>query len=424
MINRDEKFDKISLKFILIGFIFSQKITLIGQIYILEIFSILYILLNFTIIKFNPILKKLFFILIFHLLIVIYSDFINQSPFDLFLKGFLSLPFFFITILFLLTYFNQKYFLFVNFLIGFLIGDNFINNFINNYNPFFFGNPIKWGGGLLILSLIFLYDEFDKTKISLAKSLIFTFILIIISLISGARALPLTIFFAQILLILTFKTNLLEIFNSKKTFFLFSLIIFLSTIALGLLPGKINSVKYFTDINKKNISQNQGTFGVVVAARSEWIAIYHAFKDKPLFGHGSYSADKNYYYTSKIGEFLYDNNYIDIIPDYHSLFEMTLRSFTMRMEKQIPTHSFYGFHLICYGFFGSLFMIFLLYFITKTYLNHCRYLNFYFHFHFITFIYNFYFSPWGAAHRVPIALFFVILILKSDLLSKNKNLKF
>jgi hypothetical protein len=423
MINRDEKFDKISLKFILIGFIFSQKITLIGQIYILEIFSILYILLNFTKIKFNPILKKLFFILIFHLLIVIYSDFINQSPFDLFLKGFLSLPFFFITILFLLTYFNQKYFLFINFLIGFLIGDNFINNFINNYNPFFFGNPIKWGGGLLILSLIFLYDEFDKNKISLAKSLIFTFLLIIISLISGARALPLTIFFAQILLILTFKTNLLEIFNSKKTFFLFSLIIFLSTIALGLLPGKINSVKYFTDINKKNISQNQGTFGVVVAARSEWIAIYHAFKDKPLFGHGSYPADKNYYYTSKIGEFLYDNNYIDIIPNYHSLFEMTLRSFTMRMEKQIPTHSFYGFHLICYGFFGSLFMIFLLYFITKTYLNHCRYLNFYFHFHFITFIYNFYFSPWGAAHRVPIALFFVILILKSDLLSKNKNLK-
>ena len=423
MINRDEKFDKISLKFILIGFIFSQKITLIGQIYILEIFSILYLILNIRTIKFNPLLKKLLLVLFFHLIVVIYSDFINQSPFDLFLKGFLSLPFFFITILFLLTYFNQKYFLFINFLIGFLIGDNFINNFINNYNPFFFGNPIKWGGGLLILSLIFLYDEFDKTKISLAKSLIFTFILIIISLISGARALPLTIFFAQILLILTFKTNLLEIFNSKKTFFLFSLIIFLSTIALGLLPGKINSVKYFTDINKKNISQNQGTFGVVVAARSEWIAIYHAFKDKPLFGHGSYPADKNYYYTSKIGEFLYDNNYIDIIPNYHSLFEMTLRSFTMRMEKQIPTHSFYGFHLICYGFFGSLFMIFLLYFITKTYLNHCRYLNFYFHFHFITFIYNFYFSPWGAAHRVPIALFFVILILKSDLLSKNKNLK-
>jgi hypothetical protein len=149
MINRDEKFDKISLKFILIGFIFSQKITLIGQIYILEIFSILYLILNIRTIKFNPLLKKLSLVLFFHLIVVIYSDFINQSPFDLFLKGFLSLPFFFITILFLLTYFNQKYFLFINFLIGFLIGDNFINNFINNYNPFFLVILLNGVGGYL-----------------------------------------------------------------------------------------------------------------------------------------------------------------------------------------------------------------------------------------------------------------------------------
>ena len=189
------------------------------------------------------------------------------------------------------------------------------------------------------------------------------------------------------------------------------------------MPGKINSFNYFDDVNKKNISQNQGTFGVVVAARSEWIAIYHAFKDKPITGHGSYPADKNYYYTSKMGEFLYDNNYIDIIPNYDSLFEMTLQSFTTRMEKQIPSHSFFGFHLICYGLLGSLFMIVLLYYITTTYFNHCKDLNFYFHFNFITFIYNFYFSPWGASHRILVALFLIILILKSDSLSKNKNFK-
>jgi hypothetical protein len=423
MVYTDNKFDKINLRFIFFGFILSQKISFIGQIYLLEIFSILYLILNFRTIKFNPLLKKLSLVLFFHLIVVIYSDYINQTPLNSFLKGFFSLPILLATTLFLFTYFNQKYLMFVNFLIGFLIGDNFINNFINNYNPFFFGNPIKWGAGFLILCLIFLYDEFNKNKISLKSSFIFTIILIIISFISGARALPLTIFFAQILLCFTFKTNLLEFFNNKKTFFLFSLIIVLSTFALGLLPGKINSLNYFDDINKKNISQNQGTFGVVVAARSEWIAIYHAFKDKPIIGHGSYPADKDYYYTSKIGEFLYDNNYIDIIPNYHTLFEMTLRSFTTRMEKQIPSHSYYGFHLICYGFLGSLFMIVLLYFITTTYLNHCRYLNFYFHFHFITFIYNFYFSPWGSFHRISVALFLVILILKSDLLSKSKNLK-
>ena len=423
MVYTDNKFDKINLRFIFFGFILSQKISFIGQIYFLEIFSILYLILNFTSIKFNSLLKKLSLVLFFHLIVVIYSDYINQSSIDLFLKGFFSLPVFFATVLFLFNYFNNRYFIFINFLIGFLMGDLFINNFINNSNPFFFSNPWKWGVGFLILCLIFLYDEFNKNKLSLKSSFIFTVILIVISLVNGARALPLTIFFAQILLFITFKTNLLEFFNNKKTFFLFSIIILLSTFALGLLPGKINSFNYFDDINKKNISQDQGTFGVVVAARSEWIAIYHAFKDKPITGHGSYPADTNYYYTGKIGEFLYDNNYIDIIPNYHTLFEMTLRNFTTRMEKQIPTHSFYGFHLICYGFLGSLFMIVLLYFITKTYLNHCRYLNLYFHFHFITFIYNFYFSPWGAAHRVPIALFFVILILKSDLLSKNKNLK-
>ena len=258
---------KINIKFIFIGFFLSQKITLIGQIYFLEIFSILYLIFNFRKIKFNLSLKKLFIILLFHLLIVTYTDYLNKSSLDLYLKGFFSLPIFFVTILFLFTYFNKKYFLFVNFLIGFLLGDNFINNYINDYNPFFFGNPIKWGIGLLFLSLIFLFDEFNKKKISLKKTLVITLILSIIILTSGARALPLTIFFAQILFIFSIKTNILELFNSKKTFFLLSLIVFISTGVLGLLPGKINSIKYFNDINEKNISQNSGGFGVVAAAK-------------------------------------------------------------------------------------------------------------------------------------------------------------
>ena len=85
MINRDKKFDKINLRFIFFGFILSQKISFIGQIYLLEIFSILYLILNFTTIKFNPLLKKLSLVLFFHLIVVIYSDYINQSSIDLFL---------------------------------------------------------------------------------------------------------------------------------------------------------------------------------------------------------------------------------------------------------------------------------------------------------------------------------------------------
>ena len=95
MVYTDNKFDKINLRFIFFGFILSQKISFIGQIYFLEIFSILYLILNFTSIKFNSLLKKLSLVLFFHLIVVIYSDYINQSSIDLFLKGFFSLPVFF-----------------------------------------------------------------------------------------------------------------------------------------------------------------------------------------------------------------------------------------------------------------------------------------------------------------------------------------
>ena len=69
----------INIKFIFLGFFLSQKITLIGQIYFLAIFSILYLILNLRKIKSNPSLKKLFIILLFHLLIVTYTDYVNKT---------------------------------------------------------------------------------------------------------------------------------------------------------------------------------------------------------------------------------------------------------------------------------------------------------------------------------------------------------
>ena len=148
------KLDIINIKFLLFGFILSQKITLIGQIYLLEVFSILYLILNVTKIKFNPLLKKLLVVLLFHLMVVIYSDYINQSSIDLFLKGFFSLPVFFATVLFLFNYFNNKYFIFISFLIGFLMGDLLINNFINIYNPFFL---VILGNGVLVFLVYVCY---------------------------------------------------------------------------------------------------------------------------------------------------------------------------------------------------------------------------------------------------------------------------
>ena len=61
---------KISIFFLIIGFIASQRIIFVGQIYIIEILSIIYLLINFAKIKFNRIFKYLFIVLVFHQLLI------------------------------------------------------------------------------------------------------------------------------------------------------------------------------------------------------------------------------------------------------------------------------------------------------------------------------------------------------------------
>ncbi len=108
---------KINFLNLIIGIIISQKITIIGQIYIVEILSIIYLFFNFTKIKFNRIFKYLFIILIFHQLLVVSSDYINANSLPYFLKGFSSLPVFLITALVLYNYFQNRYLNYISFLI-------------------------------------------------------------------------------------------------------------------------------------------------------------------------------------------------------------------------------------------------------------------------------------------------------------------
>jgi hypothetical protein len=411
---------KINFLNLIIGIIISQKITIIGQIYIVEILSIIYLFFNFTKIKFNRIFKYLFIILIFHQLLVVSSDYINANSLPYFLKGFSSLPVFLITALVLYNYFQNRYLNYISFLIGFYLGNNFLNNFISEYNVFFYSNVWKWGVGLMVINIIFLYDEFKNKKTSFNYTIVVSLLLMGISLYYGTRALPLTIFYGILFFILTNKKNYLLFFNSRKNFFFLALIIFLTTFLMGLIPQKVDTLKYFKEITEKNIIQSSGRYGVVVAARSEWIAIYHATKDKPFLGHGSYPEDKDYYYSSKVANFLYDFGYINIIPDFDSLFKGKFKPFFTTFHQQIPTHSFFGYHIVSYGLGGSLIMLVLLYYITRLYLLNPQQLNFYFHFNFATFLYNFYFSPWGASHRVELMLFFVALLLKSEQILEKK----
>lgn len=394
--------------YIILGVILSVRVTFIGQLYLLEVISVIYFLINFRSLQYFQFFKTFIFLLLLHQIIVIFSDLYNQTQINNFIKGFLSFPILLTSILFLYNFFKNKFSLYIFFLLGFYFGDNVLNNFITSYNIFFFDNIWKWGLGFYLISSYFLYYELKNKMISKFNTIFFSSIMITFLLISGARALPLVILYSLILFIFFSNTKTLKIFGLKKLFFVFSLIIFSITIIFGFLPSKINSIDYFTKVMKKNYEQ-QGDYGVVVSARSEWISMYHAFKDRPYIGHGSYPEDKNFYYTNKIGQFLYQYNYIDKIPNYEILFNY------LRLDryKQIPTHSFFGYHLISYGVLGVILITYILFILSKFFFNNYTKLGFFYYFQFINFVYNFYFSPWGASHRIYIELFIVILILKS-----------
>ena len=422
-----EKFDMLisyknrgefSFLLLFFGLLGSQKINIVGQIYAIEIFSIIYVIFKFRHLSFDNDLKKLLFFIIFHQFVVCISDFLNNNDLSNFLKGFFSFPLFFLTIFCLTKIFYYDYRKYLIFFIGFLIGESFINNFLNENNIFFFSNIWKWGAGFGIINLLFLIDDYKGNQFNLKFSFIFIFIIIIISLYYGARALPLVIIIASILFYSNKKFSYLKNFNSATKYFVLSLIFFICIFLTGFIPSKLNSIKYFDEMNQKNLRQNKGSYGVVVAARGEWISIYHAFKDKPYIGHGSYPADKNYYYSQKIANFLYDMNYIDTLPNVKLLSETRQRAFNINYQ-QIPTHSFFGYHLVSYGILGILIMLYLNYLISKYFIKYSSELNFFYYMNYISFLYNFYFSPWGATHRVLLILFISALILKSYEIEKK-----
>lgn len=418
MLTSNKYSDKFSLLFLLVGFLASQKISIVGHLYIVEIASIFFFIFKNKDLKFFINFKYIVAILFFHLFLVAFSDLMNGSNLKAFLKGFITYPLILLSVLMLYNIFYDKYLSYVSFLVGFILGKNFLNNFFSEYTVYFTSNIWKWGLGITILNIVLLCDEFNKEKkFTLKFTILFMSFISIISLYYSSRALPLTIFYAIILYFLQVNFNFLNLFNKKKNFFLLSFFVFVFTFLIGLLPSKIDSFNHFDELNKKNMSQNSGTFGVVVMARSEWISVYHAFKDKFFYGHGSYPKDENYYYSYKIAEFLYDNYYIDNIPNIELL--STNRVNVVNAEYQlIPAHSFLGYHIVSYGIFGTI-IIYLLHFcISKIYISNFKKLNFFYHFNFAFFLYNFYFSPWGAPHRIAIELFVVALLLKQNDIKK------
>ena len=93
----------------ILGVILSIRLTFIGQIYLLEIVSVIYFFINLRSLQYFKFFKTFIFLLFLHQIIVIFSDLYNQTEINNFIKGFLNFPILLICILFLYNFFKNKF---------------------------------------------------------------------------------------------------------------------------------------------------------------------------------------------------------------------------------------------------------------------------------------------------------------------------
>ena len=400
------------------GIIFAQKIIVVGEIYIGEIIAVIYVFVRFFDLRFTDFEKKLISFTLFITLFQGFSDLYNSTSFDKSLKGFFTYIVFTSTIMFLCRYlglgknFNRAIFFFIGIIVGKI-------QHILFFSSYFWTNPWKWGIGYMTISLVLITGLFFKKDYSKLFFIIFSLVIVYISLTNNSRALLLVYGLSLVtyLLVYNSQTFSLKFFNKKSSFMLLPLSYVLITIVLGVAVIKFYPVQSFIStfeaMKQKNLAQGQGEFGVVVSSRSALVSAFYAIKDRPIIGHGSYPVDKDMKYRTKQLEFLNKFGYTRNIPNSEQMSHL--------FGKYIPAHSYLFNSMVTAGILGGAFWIFLTYFIAKNYANYSNYLPFIFHFCIIYYFYSLFFSPWGAASRINLEINLSLLILYIASMESNKS---
>ena len=406
---------------LIFGIIFAQKVVIVGEIYVGELISLVYVFFNFLKLKYSDFETKLIGYTIFIAVFLFLVNFYHETDMDKSLKGSFSYLVFTATIIYLLRYLGkfEDFKKPVMFFIGIILGRFVFLLYSVDFLPTFLYNPWKFGLGLSIIQFFLIIPLFYKKYLPIKFWLFFVSIIIFISFSNNTRALPSILIIAFILYILFYKSEKrnLKFFNKKSTFMLLPLGYFILVLSSGLLITKITptevSSSVFEKMVEKNIRQSQGLFGITVSARGQLIDAFYAIKDKPFLGHGSYPEDKNAYYKMKELEFLYKYNYIDILPNpkiLERLFNLIINGHSVLFDSMVSA-----------GLLGAVFWIFITYFVVTNYANYAYSLPLFFHFSVSYFIYNLFFNPWAGASRHSLSIIIVFLIIFIKLLKKDKS---
>jgi hypothetical protein len=400
-----------------IGLIASQKINIIGELFVGEILLIIYLILGIHRLRLSGIEKKIIFFALLWASAQFLSDLVNKTELSDFLKGIVTPLIFTSTIVGLSLYLRNNIERMPSFLLGSAIGE--LINLLYQPSDFFLYNPWKWGLGNAILSIFVLYFSFFLRLKSVLILFAALFFFLLISLFFNSRGLaifPLLSAIGYAYFQAERGKKFLKLFSGKTGTLRLLLVIvpiiyLLNTGASALFSSDLILSNVSTEAAEKYKKQANSQYGIVLGGRSEIFISLQAFIDKPLLGHGSWAKDKGYYRRKFFSEEL----------DYEE--SMSKFRTAVNMSNLIPAHSYLMGALVWSGILGGLFWIILLDSMTARFIRTMGKLPVYFFVAMLSFIWNIFFSPFGADARWSSAIFIAAFLHYTHTIEAMKRFK-
>lgn len=402
----------------LIGLIASQKLYLVGELYVGEVMAVAYVVSN---------IKRLFFgknektIIAFSMLWAaaqLVSDILNKNDISDSIKGIFSPVVFIISFIFLNNYARINFARVPSLLTGVAVG-GLIQLFLHP-NEFFIFNPWKWGVGHAVIGIFVIYFSFylkNKNNLFLFSALI---VFLGITLLFDSRGMAIF----PVLAALAYKkyygknvSGLSRRLSGEFTGFKILLIaipsiFILNSAASALFSSEIVLSRLTSYAAAKYKIQATGSFGILLGGRSEILVSSKAFLDKPLLGHGSWPKDKSKYldeYSMLITKYGYslreDGGYEDI-----------------EERPLIPTHSFLMGALVWAGVVGGIFWLIVLNTTLKIFIKDLNLFPLYYYVGMLGLVWNIFFSPFSADARWSTAVFLAAFFSFFNYLKFNPEL--
>ena len=385
----------------LVGLISAQKLYLVGELYVGEAIAIAYILFNITRLRLSRVERSITIFAVLWAFAQLISDLSNETEFSNIVKGVLAPLVFSATFIFLINYTKDNFARIPSLLVGVTIGG--LIQLLLFPNQYFIFNFWKWGvGGAVITLFVIYFSFFLKNKNNLVLFSALTAFLGI-ALYFDARAMAIFPILAAIAYRRYYGKGVSALsrvlagpwVGFKILFVAIPMLFLINSAASALFSSETLLSRLSSYSAAKYKVQATGSFGVLLGGRPEFLVSSQAFFDKPLIGHGSWAKDKGGYldqYSMLVNKYGYS------LPD-----EEGFRDDDTGLL--IPTHSFLMGALVWAGVVGGMFWLVLLNNTIRTFISNLNLYPFYYYVGMIGFVWNVFFSPFGADARWSTVVF-------------------